>query len=48
MLKVKIDKKKKLNPWDRDNSIESKLKKNYETQFPNNLMLKDEIEKKTD
>ena len=46
MLKVKIDKKKKLNPWDRDNSIESKLKKNYETQFPNNLMLKDEIKKK--
>ena len=44
MLKVEI-KKKKVNPWDWDNSIENKLKKSYEAQFLNNIILKDEIEK---
>jgi hypothetical protein len=33
-------------PWGWDNSTESKLKKNNEAQFLNNLILKDEIEKK--
>ena len=47
MLKVKIEKKKKLNPWDLYNSKERKLKKKYyETQFSNNLLLNDEFFKK--
>jgi hypothetical protein len=33
MLKVEIDKKKKLNPWDQDNVIESKSKKYMKPNF---------------
>jgi len=42
MLKAEIE-GKKLNSWDNDNSILSKLKKKYETQFLNNLILNDKI-----
>jgi hypothetical protein len=31
--------------YDRDNYIERKLKINYKTQFPTNMMLKDEKKK---
>jgi len=37
--------KKKINLLDWDNSTK-KLKKNHETQFPNNLILKNKIEEK--
>lgn len=34
MLKVEVDKKKKLNSWDQDNFTKNKLKTYYTTQFP--------------
>jgi len=44
MLKVKIERKQTLNPLVQGNFTEKKWK-NYEVQFLNNLILKDEIKK---